>query len=344
MAINRCIVAAALVVNACLAGAPAFAQKAGNDSIRGVVTGPNGPEAGVWVIAETADLPTKYAKVVVTDDKGRYVIPQLPKAKYSVWSRGYGLKDSGKTAGHAGQDREHQGGRGEPTGRRRALSRDVLVLAAQHPGHGPIPGTGDKGNGISPNIKTQEAWVDTVKNSCQSCHALGSHGIRVVPDEFKKEGDGFKQWARRTQSGQAMSNMALSLGYMGVDAALRNFADWTDRIAGGELPFAKPERPKGIERNFVVTMWNFSTPKFYLHDGISTYQHDPRVNANGPIYGAPEESTDNIPVLDPVKNARTRSSIPCSPGRRTRRTCRCSLRPTGERSRSGTAAAACTTR
>ena len=103
MAVNRCIMAAALVVAACVADAPAFAQKAGNDSIRGVVTGPNGPEAGVWVIAETADLPTKYAKVVVTDDKGRYVIPQLPKAKYSVWSRGYGLKDSGKTEATPGK-------------------------------------------------------------------------------------------------------------------------------------------------------------------------------------------------------------------------------------------------
>ena len=39
-----------------------------------------GPEAGVWVIAETTDLPTKFARIVVTDDRGRYVIPDLPKA------------------------------------------------------------------------------------------------------------------------------------------------------------------------------------------------------------------------------------------------------------------------
>ena len=64
-----------------------------NDDIGGVVRGPNGPEAGVWVIAETADLPTKFAKVVVTDDQGRYVLPDLPKAKYKVWVRGYGLVD-----------------------------------------------------------------------------------------------------------------------------------------------------------------------------------------------------------------------------------------------------------
>jgi hypothetical protein len=61
----------------------------GTSDIGGVVTGPNGPEAGVWVIAETTDLPTKFARIVVTDDRGRYLIPDLPKANYSVWVRGY---------------------------------------------------------------------------------------------------------------------------------------------------------------------------------------------------------------------------------------------------------------
>src|ERR1700680_4864207 len=64
------------------------------DEIGGVVTSSKGPEAGVWVIAETTDLGTRYSKTVVTDDRGRYVIPELPKANYIVWSRGYGLLDS----------------------------------------------------------------------------------------------------------------------------------------------------------------------------------------------------------------------------------------------------------
>src|SRR5262249_53534242 len=71
--------------------------------IKGAVTGPNGPEAGVWVIAETTDLPTKFAKVVVTDDQGRYLIPQLPKATYKVWARGYGLADSAKVTSAPGK-------------------------------------------------------------------------------------------------------------------------------------------------------------------------------------------------------------------------------------------------
>src|SRR3984957_18872949 len=94
-----------------LAGAPAqlSAQQAppgvsiGATDLGGVVTGPNGPEAGVWVIAETKDLPTRFAKMVVTDDQGRYVVPDLPKAKYKIWVRGYGLVDSPKVDGEPGK-------------------------------------------------------------------------------------------------------------------------------------------------------------------------------------------------------------------------------------------------
>src|ERR1700740_3271663 len=71
--------------------------------IAGIVNGPNGPEAGVWVIAETRDLPTRYAKMVVTDDQGRYVVPDLPKARYQVWGRGYGVIDSPKVDAVPGQ-------------------------------------------------------------------------------------------------------------------------------------------------------------------------------------------------------------------------------------------------
>src|SRR4029079_6474554 len=81
--------------------APAVAIAA--DDIGGVVTGPNGPEAGVWVVAETRDLPVRYIKSVVTDDRGRFVVPDLPSATYQVWARGYGLVDSAKTTTKPGQ-------------------------------------------------------------------------------------------------------------------------------------------------------------------------------------------------------------------------------------------------
>ena len=72
------------------------------DDIGGVVTGAQGPEAGVWVIAETTDLPTKFARIVVTDDQGRYVLPDMPRATYNVWVRGYGLVDSPRVLGVPG--------------------------------------------------------------------------------------------------------------------------------------------------------------------------------------------------------------------------------------------------
>src|SRR5579864_627600 len=76
------------------------ARQAGNaiqinsGDIGGMVSSSKGPGAGVWVIAETTDLPTKFVKIVVTDDQGRYMLPELPKATYQVWVRGYGLVDS----------------------------------------------------------------------------------------------------------------------------------------------------------------------------------------------------------------------------------------------------------
>ena len=85
-----------------------------NDDIGGVVTSAKGAEAGVWVIAETNDLPTRFARMVVTDDQGRYVLPDLPKANYNIWVRGYGLVDSPKVRAAPGQVAQSESG-----GRRR---------------------------------------------------------------------------------------------------------------------------------------------------------------------------------------------------------------------------------
>jgi len=302
------IATAAIAVIAACMSAPQSTGAAGANDIAGTVTGANGPEAGVWVIAETNDLPTKFAKIVVTDDNGRFLIPELPKANYSVWVRGYGLVDSPKV----------QSAPGGTVSLKAVAAPSEAAAAEYYPGMywysmlaipplSDFPGTGEKGNGIPAVMKTQAFWVDTVKNSCQSCHALGSKGVRTVPKEF---GHGFDAWARRTQSGQAMTNMALTLGRIGPEKGLQLFADWTDRIAQGELPFAKPERPTGLERNVVISMWDWSTPKYYLHDAISTDKRNPTLNANGLIYGAPEESTDLVAVLDPVKNVASQLKHP----------------------------------
>lgn len=298
-------------------GGTAAAPSFGDSDLAGVVNGPNGPEAGVWVIAETTDLPTKYAKLVVTDEQGRYVIPELPKANYDVWVRGYGLVDSPKQKSAPGRRLDLT-----------AVPAPTAAAAAHYypgvywysmlriPPESEFPGTGPNGNGIPELMKAQYYWVDSLKNSCQSCHALGAEGIRTIPDFFKRQPTttgapvqipSVDAWAMRTQAGQGQTVMSLTLGRMGPDRAYQLFADWTDRIAAGELPFEKPERPHGLERNMVVTMWDWSSNKHYQHDAISSDKRNPTVNARGLIYGSPEESSDLVPVLDP--NTHTATTI-----------------------------------
>ncbi len=309
----NCWSVSALFLFGLMSGLQAAQVKVSSQDIGGTVTGVKGPEAGVWVIAETTDLQTKFAKVVTTDDQGRYLMPELPAANYQVWVRGYGLVDSPKVKAKPGQVLDLK-----------AVQAPTAKAAAQYypgmywysmidiPKASEFPGTGDQGNGIPTFMKQQYYWVDTVKNSCQSCHAFGPKGIREVPDLFTKMGNGDSTlaWAYRTQAGQGMANMALGLGRLGPEKALSIFADWTDRIAKGELPFDKPVRPQGVERNAVYTMWDWSSPKYYLHDEISTDKRNPTINANGLIWGSPEESTDLVPILDPKTHTATQIRMP----------------------------------
>ncbi len=102
--------------------------------------------------------------------------------------------------------------------------------------------------------------------------------------------------------------MLREITLFGPQRAVAMFADWTDRIAGGELPPAPP-RPQGLERNVVITQWHWADSKVYLHDQVSTDRRNPTVNANGPIYGSPELSADYIPVLDPVRHTTSRVEV-----------------------------------
>ncbi len=306
---------AALIIGVCLtlfvSGSRAW--QAGDqvaldaDDIGGVVTGSNGPEAGVWVIAETADLPTRFVRIVVTDERGRYVLPDLPKATYQVWVRGYGLVDSPKMTAAPGKALNLK-----------AVAAPTLAEAARYypagywfalltvPEEKEFPG--NPSSGINAEIKSQAQWLRQVKSGgCLACHALGTRATREIPPSLGKFESSTAAWGRRIQSGQAGPSMIGGINQLGP-RALTLFADWTDRIARGELP-QTPPRPKGIERNVVITEWDWGDPKLYLHDEVSTDRRNPTLNPNGLIYGAAELSADYLPVLDPVHHTTSRVEL-----------------------------------
>ena len=291
-------------VSARQAGGAAIAMDA--DDISGVVTGARGPEAGVWVIAETRDLPTRLIKSVVTDDQGRYLLPDLPKATYDVWVRGYGLVDSAKVKAAPGKALNLTAvAAPNPRAAAQYYPAQYWWALMQLPPKSDFPGTGPTGNGIAPNIKSQGEWVRNIvaTDACTACHQIGGKATREIPKALGTFEDSASAWDRRIQSGQAGAGMSARFTQVGRARALGMYADWTDRIAKGEIPATAPPRPQGRERNVVITMWDYGTPTTYLHDEISSDKRNPTVNANGPIYGATEESQQFLPVVNPAQNS-----------------------------------------
>ena len=255
-----------------------------DDDIAGVVTGAKGPEAGVWVIVETTDLPTKFARIVVTDDRGRYLVPDLPQANYDIWVRGYGLVDSPKKKTKPGARLDL---RATPAPNQRAAAEyypaGYWFSLLKVPAASEFPGSGPAGNGINPMFKSQAEYLRPLKNgACFGCHQMGSKGTRELSPALGTFESSVQAWQRRLMSGQAGGAMAGMVGQMGP-RAMRMFAEWTDSIAAGAVP-PTPPRPQGLERNLVITMWDWADPKAYLHDLVSTDRRNPSVNANGPVY------------------------------------------------------------
>src|SRR5256885_7051730 len=283
-----------------------------DNDISGVVTGPHGPEAGVWVIAETSELATKFVKIVVTDDQGRYLLPDLPKATYRVWVRGYGLVDSPALRAAPGRTL-HLTAVVAPDARAAAQYYPAgywfsLIRVPAKSEFGPA---GADGNGAAaPNVRSQAEWIRIVKSGgCWACHQLGSRGTREIPKALGTFESSSAAWLRRLQSGQAGGAMIGTLSQLGAKRALAMFADWTDRIAAGAVP-PTPPRPQGVERNVVITEWDWADPKAYLHDEVSTDRRNPTLNANGSLYASLEVRDDHVPGLDPVRN--TASRVPLS--------------------------------
>jgi hypothetical protein len=272
------------------------------NEIAGVVTSAKGPEAGVWVIAETTELPTRFAKIVVTDDQGRYLIPELPRANYSVWVRGYGLSDSAKVHATPGST-VNLAAVTAPN----AASAAEVYPAAYWYAMMKLPDEAE----VAQIPGGRNAYLMWMKNmACVGCHQMGDHATRTIPSALGKFDSSQAAWMRRIQSGQAGRDMVSTAMGTLKGVPIKYLADWTDRIAAGELPASTPQRPSGMERNIVATVRDWAGPKSYLHDLSGTDRNDPTVNGYGPLYGSPELSTDEFPILDPQRNVARTFKVP----------------------------------
>ena len=301
------------------------------DDIGGVVTSASGPEAGVWVIAETNDLKTKFRKIVVTDDRGRYLLPDLPRANYKIWVRGYGLVDSKPVNGVPGTN-VALAAVVAPSPRAAAeyypaeYWLSMLKIPTKDkfpmniPAPPPLPGVADPpklthGTGApepSPRpsvIPNQASWLMNLKGGCGTCHTMGGKTTREISPALKGKYTSSKQaWEMMLSASQIGRPTMGSLNRFGHDAGLEMFADWSDRIAAGELP-PVPPRPQGLERNLVVTLWDWSVRSSFLHAQISSDKRNPAVNANGPVYGT-DWSEGVLAIVDPLENTHKMVKVP----------------------------------
>lgn len=280
------------------------------DDIAGTVTSARGPEAGVWVIAETTDTPTKFRKIVVTDDQGRYLLPDLPvKATFSIWTRGYGLVDSPKVRATPGRQLALKA-TVAPDARSaaRIYPANYWYSLVNIPPESDFPGTGPAGNGIAPQMLTQHHWISQIKVNCNVCHQMGNQATREIPKALGTFAKSADAWDRRVQTGQDGAGMSQAVSVLGRARGLQMYSDWTDRIAAGEVPPAPP-RPQGLERNLVLTMWDWGGSATFAHDELTSDKRNPTANAYGPIYGV-DWGNDGFLTIDPLEHTAKERRIP----------------------------------
>jgi hypothetical protein len=264
----------------------------GKKDIAGVVTSSQGPEAGVWVIAETTELPTKFVRIVVTDEQGRYLIPDLPQANYQIFVRGYGLLDSRRQAAKPGQQLDLKAD----------VAPDARSAAQVYPAAWwlsmlSLPGDREFHKKFTMDVK-----------ECFDCHQVGNKATREFGSAASAGATStLDAWDRRTKVGPSGPSMGNFFQAIGPQRTI--FAEWTDRIVKGDAPKQTPPRPRGVERNLVITEWDWGTPKDGRSDNAASDTRNAKVNANGLVFGA-SEMTDTISTLDPVQNKATVMKAP----------------------------------
>ena len=325
--------AAMLLVARAALPAPENTVRLGADDIGGTVTSSRGPEAGVWVIAETHDFQTRFAKIVVTDEAGRYLIPDLPQAKYRVWVRGYGLADSPAVDAALGR----------PLDLAALVAADAATAAKIYPAAYwyammRIPEEAEVAN-VAGGRNGYLMWMKNM--GCVGCHQLGNLATRTIPKSLGPYKSSQEAWARRLQSGQAGRTDDQHRARRRWRAF--RFAIWPIGPTVSPPANCPRVRPRVRAASSATSSRPCATGRTARRICMTSRERIaaiPRVNANGLLYGAPELSSDDFPVLDPAHNrATTFRRVRCvTPIRRPPTMTRCwGPRPIGARSGSGTA-------
>ena len=230
------------------------------------------------------------------------MVPDLPDASYQVWVRGYGLDDSAKTPAQPGARVAIN------VAKAASLASAASVYPAAYWYSMMKLPSDDELGAIPGGLNQYLTWMKNM--GCVGCHQMGQQSTRTLPASLSSTESSEAAWHQRIRSGQAGNSMVrLAVGLL-QSVPIKYLADWSDRIAAGELPHEQPARPTGLERNVVATVRDWSTPQAYMHDLSGTDRREPTVNPFGPLYGAPELSTDDMPILDPVGNIATHFTLP----------------------------------
>ena len=249
-------------------------------SIGGTVVNVSGSaEAGVWVIAETL-LPVPFRKIVVTDDQGRFLVPDLPAGDYNVWVRGYGLVDSEKVPAQRGGRVRLEVGDATPLEAAKNYPAAYWAALIEPPANEVLP----------EGYTTQEEWLAGFRTHCGQCHQVGMPISRLYSTEA--------QWEQVLQRNRGMSARA---DLLGRDFLKKTLVDWVKRIQDGAVPPAPP-RPTGVERNFVVSQWEWGDRNAFIHDVTSTDKRNPTMYPYGKIYAADRTTGGRLWEFDPKTN------------------------------------------
>ncbi len=221
------------------------------------------------------------------------MLPELPQANYQVFVRGYGLVDSQRVPAKPGQQLNLKAVVA-PDGRAAAqvYPADYWLSLLEIP----------KGE-----LSDKEFVLKT--KECFSCHQVGDMVTREISKNLGSDTSSLDAWDHHTTVGP--SGPGMSANFQSMGAQRKAYADWTDRIAAGAYPKQAPPRPTGIERNLVISMWDWAMPTSRRTDVAATDERTPTLNANGPVYGA-IQSSDVIAVLDPRTNATSVIKVPSS--------------------------------